>query len=80
MIKTKRRRIKTVEVKIAALEAKHPGVNFKDMELRRAFEAHFSLVKELLHLRVDVTLCQSEERHKMCSGCNCWKAAAARCS
>lgn len=80
MIKTKQRRIKTVEAKIAALEAKHPGVNFKDMELRQAFEAHFAFVKELIYLRVDVTFCQSENRHEMCSGCNCWKAAAARCS
>jgi len=78
MIKTKQRRIKTVEVKIAALEAKHPGVNFKDMELRRAFEAHFSLVKELIHLRVDVAFCQSENRFQMCSGCNCWKERSAR--
>jgi hypothetical protein len=80
MIKAKQRRIKTVEAKIAALEAKHPGVNLKDMELRRAFEAHFELMKELIHLRVDVTFCQSENRREMCSGCNCWKAAAARCS
>lgn len=80
MIKTKQRRIKTVEAKISALEAKHPGVNFKDMELRQAFEAHFAFVKELIYLRVDVTFCQSENRHEMCSGCNCWKAAAARCS
>jgi hypothetical protein len=79
MIKTKQRRIKTVEAKISALEAKHPGVNFKDMELRQAFEAHFAFVKELIYLRVDVTFCQSENRHEMCSGCNCWKAAAARC-
>ena len=80
MLKTKQRRIKTVEAKISALEAKHPEVNFKDMELRRAFEAHFAFVKELIYLRVDVTFCQSENRHEMCSGCNCWKAAAARCS
>lgn len=80
MLKTKQRRIKTVEAKISALEAKHPGVNFKDMELRQAFEAHFAFVKELIYLRVDVTFCQSENRHEMCSGCNCWKAAAARCS
>lgn len=80
MLKVKQRRLKSIEAKIAKIEARHPGVNFKDMELRRAFEAHFELVKELIHLRVDVAFCQSEKRHEMCSGCNCWKAAAARCS
>jgi hypothetical protein len=79
-MKKKKRRLKTVEAKIAVIEAKHPGVNFKDMEIRRAFEAHFELVKELIHLRVDLSFCQSENRREMCSDCNCWKATAARCT
>lgn len=80
MLKKHRRRLKSIEAQLAKIEAKHPDVNFKDMELRRAMERHWELAKELIHLRVDVAFCESEERHKMCSGCNCWKAVAARCS
>jgi len=78
MVKRKQRRIKVLEAKIAALQAKYPSVNFKDMDLRRAFEAHFEIMKELIHLQVDVTFCQSEDRFKRCSDCFCWKEVAAR--
>lgn len=75
-MKNKKRRLKTVEAKIAAIEAKYPGANFKDMGLRRAFEAHFELVKQLIQLRVDLAFCESENRREMCSNCTCWKVAA----
>ena len=80
MLQKKKRRIKTIESKIDKLETDFPLVDFKNMEIKRAYEKYYELSKELIYLSVDVKYCQTENRNEMCSDCNCWKAVANRCS
>ena len=80
MLQKKKRRIKTIESKIDKLKKDFPLVDFKNMEIKRAYEKHYEWTKELIYLSVDVKSCQTENRNEMCSDCNCWKAVANRCS
>jgi hypothetical protein len=80
MLQKKKRRIKTIESKIEKLKTDFPLVDFKNMEIKRAYEKYYELSKELIYLTVDVKFCQTENRNEMCSDCNCWKAVANRCS
>lgn len=79
MLNKKKRRLKTIEGKIEKLKSDFPEVDFKNMEIKRAYEKYHELVKELIYLKVDVQYCQSENRKEMCLDCNCWKSVASRC-
>lgn len=68
-LQKKKRRIKTIESKINKLKSDFPLVDFKNMEIKRAYEKYHELTKELIYLTVDV---------KLCSDCICWKALANR--
>lgn len=80
MLQKKKRRLKTIESKIEKLKTVFPLVDFKNMEIKRAYDEYHKLTKELIYLTVDVKFCQTENRNEMCSDCNCWKAVANRCS
>lgn len=79
MLQNKKRRLKTIESKIEKLKSDFPLVDFKNMEIKKAYEKYHELKMELIHLNVDVKFCQTENRNEMCSNCNCWKAIANRC-
>jgi len=79
MLKKKKQRLKTIEKKLAKIEADFPDVNFKDLSLKNALNAHYELVKEMIGLKVDIKFCPTENRNEMCQDCNCWKAVANRC-
>ena len=63
MLQKKKRRIKTIESKIEKLKKDFPLVDFKNMEIKRAYEKYYELSKELIYLTVDVKLCQTENRN-----------------
>jgi hypothetical protein len=79
MLKKKKQRLKTIEKKLANIEAEYPSINFKDLALNKAINAHYALVKEMIGLKVDIKFCPTENRNEMCQDCNCWKAVANRC-
>ena len=54
MLKKKKQRLKTIEKKLAKIEADFPDVNFKDLSLKNALNAHYELVKEMIGLKVDI--------------------------
>jgi hypothetical protein len=76
MLQKKKRRLKIVESKIEKLKSEFPLVDFKNMEIKRAYDKYHELTRELIHLTVDVKFCQTENRNEMCRDCNCWKSAA----
>lgn len=78
-LKKKKRRLKTVDKNIEKLIHDFPDVDFKNMDIKRAYGKYYELYKEKVYLQVDIKFCQTENRHEMCQDCNCWKAVANRC-
>lgn len=78
MLQKKKRRLKLLESKIEKLKTDFPLVDFKNMEIKQAYEKYYELSKEIIYLSVDVKFCQTENRNELCSDCNCWKAVASR--
>lgn len=80
MLQKKKRRIKLIESKIEKLKTGFPLVDFKNIEVKRAYEKYYELLNQLIYLTVDVKFCKTENRNEMCSDCNCWKSVASRCN
>ena len=80
MSQKKTRRLKVINDRLEKLQSDFPDVDFKNIDIKRAYDKHFELIKEKIHLEVDLKYCSSENRKEMCSDCNCWKAVANRCS
>lgn len=77
MPRSKKQRLHYLIKKIAKIEADFPNVDFRNYAITQARNKHHELVKEMIYLKVDINFCESEDRHKMCSDCDCWKLAAA---
>ena len=79
MLQKKKRRLKVINDRLEKLQSDFPNVDFKNQDIKRAYDKYFELVKEKIHLEVDLKFCPTENRKEMCLDCNCWKAVANRC-
>jgi hypothetical protein len=68
-----KRRLKSVEAKMAEIETRFPEVDFKNAALRSAFSGYIAMRKEAIYLSVDIRFCASDHRKEKCLNCNCWK-------
>ena len=78
MLKRKKSRLKAVEKQIAALQAAYPGIDFTNVEVRRAYSKFHELIIEQIGLQLDIKFCGNDNRKQMCSSCSCWKVGANR--
>lgn len=58
------------------IKAKYPNIEF-NCNLANDAKKYMETYGQYLYLSVDIQCCESEEAHKMCSTCNCWKIAKA---
>ena len=68
--------IRHLQKQMDAIQSRHPNVKFT-FSLAVDAKDYMEIYKDYLHLSVDVQYCESEEAHKMCSECNCWKIVKA---
>lgn len=60
---------KRIEQKLAKIEQKNPGFNFKDLPLINDIDEHRKLTKQLIFTNVDIIGCK-EQKFK-CENCIC---------
>lgn len=68
-----KRRLKSVEAKMAQIENDFPDVDFQNTAIRSAYSKYLGLLKESIPLTVDIKFCSSENRKETCLHCDCWK-------
>lgn len=77
-LKKLRRKLNRVNQKIAKLKAGFPEIDFTKTSHGMAWREYFEMMNDKIYLEVDVKFCESENRRELCTGCDCWKIAAAK--
>lgn len=71
-LKEAKKKLSDLQQIMNKIQRSHPNVDF-NFALARDANKYMEAYKQHLYLAVDVQFCESEENHKMCSECNCWK-------
>ena len=75
-LKEAKKRLFDLQQIMNKIQRKYPSVSFT-FQLEKDAHKYMAAYKEQLYLSLDIQYCESEEAHKMCSECNCWKVVKA---